>query len=40
LSQNKSVEDKNKVIGALKAKGDPQSIKLADLISRFSKEVI
>jgi predicted FMN-binding regulatory protein PaiB len=40
LSQNKLLEDKNKVIGALKAKGDPQSIKLADLISRFSKEVI
>jgi transcriptional regulator len=37
LSQNKSVEDKNKVIDALKDKGNPESIKLADLISRFSK---
>ena len=36
LSQNKSVEDKNKVIAALKADGNPESIKLADLISRFS----
>jgi len=36
LSQNKSAEDKNKVIAALKAKGTPQSIQLADLISRFS----
>ena len=40
LSQNKSVEDKNKVIAALKAKGDPESIKLADLVSRFSKGMI
>lgn len=38
LSQNKSEEDKNKVIAALKAKGNHESIKLADLISRFSKE--
>jgi transcriptional regulator len=40
LSQNKSAEDKNKVIAALKTKGTPSSIQLADLIGRFSKGII
>jgi transcriptional regulator len=35
LSQNKSAEDKNKVIAALKAKGNPKSMELSELIKKY-----